>query len=149
MDFEMTNPMSSDPRHDNARHPETPPNKRLWFEFAASVFAWLSLGSLDCVVAWRACVHQEQFGGASYHPGARVLYFVLWIALFGIAFLSGSMAYRTWRRLSDASGLLSAEGRERREFMSLCGLFITLTLGCGFFWMCLPLFILQMCLRAR
>jgi hypothetical protein len=59
------------------------------------------------------------------------------------------MAYRTWRKLSDAGGLLNAEGRERKEYMSLCGLFITFTLGCGFVWLCLPLFILQMCLRTR
>jgi hypothetical protein len=146
---EMTNYISSNAQHENATHPEASSNTRLWFEFAASIVAWLSLGIFDSVVAWRACVHQEQFGGASSHPGARVLYFVLWIVWFGTASLSGSMSYRTWRRLSGASGLLSAEGRERGEFMSLCGLFITTTLGCGFLWMCLPLFILQMCLRAR
>ncbi len=136
----MTNPMSS---------AETVPNGRLWFEFAASATAWLSLGCLDMVIAWRACVHQEQFGGPSYHPVARILYFALWIVLFALATLSGSMSYRSWRRLSGAAGLLSAEGRERKEFMSLCGLFISVTLGFGFVWMCIPLFMLQMCARTR
>ena len=59
------------------------------------------------------------------------------------------MSYRSWRRLSGAAGLLSAEGRERKEFMSLCGLFISVTLGFGFVWMCIPLFMLQMCARTR
>jgi hypothetical protein len=58
-------------------------------------------------------------------------------------------AYRSWRALSGEQELLRAEGRERREFMSLSGLFISVTLGFGFLWMCLPLFLLQMCARAR
>lgn len=145
----MTNSMSSAGQSEAASSPQTIPNSRLWFEFAASAIAWLCLGSLDVVVIWRACVHQEQFGAPSSHPGARLLHFVLWIALFGIAAMAGSMSYRTWRTLSGANELLRAEGRERKEFMSLSGLFISVTLGIGFLWMCLPLFILQMCARAR
>ena len=133
----------------SASSSETISNRRLWFEFAASATGWLSLGCLDMVIAWRACVHQEQFGGPSPHPGARILYFLLWIVTFGVASLAGSMSYRTWRTLSGASELLRAEGRERREFMSLAGLFISITLGIGFLWMCLPLFMLQMCARTR
>jgi hypothetical protein len=125
------------------------PNGRLWFEFAAAATAWLLLGILDMVVAWRACIHQEQFGGPSSHPGARVVYFALWAALFGLASLAGAMSYRSWRALSKENDLLNAEGRERREFMSLSGLFISVTLGMGFLWMCVPLFLLQMCARAR
>jgi len=59
------------------------------------------------------------------------------------------MSYRSWRTLSAVRDLLSAEGRERKEFMSLAGLFISLTLGVGMIWLCLPLFIVQMCARAR
>jgi hypothetical protein len=149
MGSEMTNTMSGAPQPEAASGPETISNSRLWFEFAASATAWLCLGCLDMVIAWRACVHQEQFGGPSSHPVARILYFVLWIALFALASLAGSMSYRTWRTLSGAGGLLSAEGRERKEFMSLCGLFISVTLGFGFVWMCVPLFMLQMCARTR
>ncbi len=134
---------------DAANSPKAISNRRLWFEFAAAATAWLSLGSLDMVIGWRACIHQEQFGGPSYHPGARALYFVLWIVLFGLASLAGFMSYRTWRSLSKESEVLRAEGRERAEFMSLSGLFISITLGMGFLWMCLPLFMLQMCARAR
>ena len=140
----MSNSQST--RHDPAKQHH---NLRLWYEFGTAVFAWLALNCLNSVVAWRACVHQEQLGGASLHPGARVLYFLLWIAFFGLASLTGLRSYRTWRKLSGTSELLRAEGRERREYMSLCGLFISFTLGIGFLWLCVPLFMLQMCLRTR
>ncbi len=122
---------------------------RLWHEFGSSVIAWLSLNCLNSVVAWRACEHQEQFGNASSHPGVRAIYFLLWIAFFGLTALTGAQSYRTWRRFSEASDLLTAEGRERKEYMSLCGLFISVTLGIGFLWLSLPLFMIQMCLRWR
>ena len=143
----MTNTISGAWQAEPAR--EAISNRRLWFEFAASAASWLSLGCLDSVILWRACVHQEQFGSPSPHPGARILFFVLWIVLFGLAALAGSMSYRTWRTLSGTDALLSAEGRERKEFMSLSGLFISITLGIGFLWMCVPLFMLQMCARTR
>lgn len=141
--------MSADFQPQATGNPEEISNRRVWFEFAASAASWIFLGIFESVIAWRACVHQEQFGGPSSHLGARILYFLLWIASFGLALLAGSMSYRTWRRLCGASDLLCAEGRERKEFMSLSGLFISVTLGIGFLWMCLPLFMLQMCARAR
>jgi hypothetical protein len=122
---------------------------RLWFQVAATGVAWFSLGLADIVITWRACVHEEQFGGPSAHPGARLLYFGMWIAVFGLALLAGTMSYRSWRALSGVSDLLYAEGRERKEFMSQAGFFISLTLGIGLVWLCLPLFILQMCARTR
>jgi hypothetical protein len=145
----MTNSISGAWQAEPAGNPEAVSNRRLWFEFAASAAGWLCLGCLDMVIAWRACVHQEQFGAPSSHPWARILYFVLWIILFGLATLAGSLSYRTWRTLSGTEELMRAEGRERREFMSLSGLFISITLGIGFLWMCLPLFMLQMCARVR
>jgi hypothetical protein len=149
MDFEKTNAMSSRSQSEAATSQTDISNRRLWFEFVAAAAAWLLLGSLDMIVAWRACVHQEQFGGPSSHPGARVVYFVLWISLFGLASLAGTMSYRSWRALSGENDLLAAEGRERREFMSLSGLFISITLGMGFLWMFIPLLLLQMCARIR
>ena len=128
---------------------ETNNNRRLWFEFGASVLAWLCLNCLNVIVAWRACVHLEQFGSASSHPGARILYLVLWIVCFGLASFTGALSYRSWRRLSGTSAILRAEGRERQEYMSLCGVFISLTLGIGFLWLSFPLFMIQMCLRTR
>lgn len=145
----MTNPSSSDERSQDPGGSAEVPNGRLWFQVAAAGVAWFGLGLADIVITWRACVHQEQFGGPSAHPGARLLYFVMWVALFGLAVLAGTMSYRSWRMLSGISDLLYAEGRERKEFMSQAGFFISLTLGIGIVWLCLPLFILQMCARTR
>ena len=145
----MTNLLNNDAQPEAASTSVSIPNSRLWFEVAASGVAWFGLGLADMVITWRACVHEEQFGGPSSHPGALALYFVMWAVLFGVALLTGTMSYRTWRKLSGATELLYAEGKERKEFMSLAGLFISVTLGIGIVWLCLPLFIIQMCVRTR
>lgn len=132
-----------------ADNPAAVHNRRLWFEVAGSCVAWFALGFADIVITWRACVHEEQFGGPSSHPGARVLYVVMWILLFGLALLAGWMSFRSWRRLAETNDLLRSEGRERKEFMSQAGFFISLTLGIGIVWLCLPIFIIQMCVRTR
>lgn len=124
-------------------------NSRLWFQVAASCVSWFALGLADILITWRACVHEEQFGGSSAHPEARVLYFVAWIVLFGLALLAGTMSYRSWRMFSGVSDLLKSEGRQRKEFMAQAGFFISLTLGIGIVWLFLPLLIIQMCARAR
>ena len=69
--------------------------------------------------------------------------------LMGLAAVAGTMSYRNWRKLSGASEVLRAEATERKAFMAWAGLFISFTLGVGIVWLCLPLFILQMCIRAR
>ena len=125
------------------------PNGRLWFGVAASTGAWFGVGIADMFITWRACIHEEQFGGPSAHPGARVLYFVFTVLLFAVAAFAGTMSYRNWRKLAGLTRLLRAEGSERKEFMALAGVFISFTLGVGIVWLCLPLFLIRMCLRAR
>ena len=149
MDANMKTLSIRDGEHEDAGSFPEIPDGRLWFEVAATNIAWFSLGLADTVITWRACVHEEQFGGPSAHPGARLLYFGAWIAMFGLALLAGTMSYRSWRMLSGVRDLLRAEGRERKEFMSQAGFFISLTLGIGLVWLCLPLFILEMCARTR
>ena len=149
MAFDMTDQPHSARQEEDAGDSATPGNRRLWFQVAASGVAWFSLGLIDAVITWRACVHEEQFGGPSAHPGARALYFVAWVVLFGLGALAGWMSYRSWRMLSGPGDLLYAEGTERREFMAQAGFFISLTLGIGFVWLCLPLFLIEMCARTR
>lgn len=124
-------------------------NRRLWFQVAGSGVAWFALVLMDVLITWRACVHEEQFGLAVAHPGARVLYFASWVVLAALALLVGWMSYRSWRLLSGSGDLLYAEGRERKEFMSQAGFFISLTLGIGIVWLSLPLFLVEMCARTR
>jgi hypothetical protein len=128
---------------------QTVPTSRLWFGVVGSTLAWFSLGLADMFITWRACVHEEQFGGASSHPGARVLYFVAGISLLALTGVAGFMSYKDWHRLSGLKDLLSAEAYERKEFMALAGLFISFTLGFGMVWLFLPVFIIEMCLRVR
>ena len=137
-------------RHSLAKHMVgSISNPRLWLQLAMSAMAWVGLCVADMLITWRACLNEEQFVGASVHPGAHALYFAMTGLLFALAVLTGVLSYRTWRKLSDAPGFLQAEGRERSEYMSQAGVFISFTLGCGMVWFCLPLFLIQMCLRTR
>jgi hypothetical protein len=122
---------------------------RLWFGLAASACAWAMLGILDIVITWRACVHQEEWGNASAHPGARTLYILVSLALILTVLLAGTLSYRNWRALSTQRSILHAEATERREFMALLGVFISLTLGMGVLWLSIPPLIIQLCLRVK
>ena len=122
---------------------------RLWFGFAASAAAWTGLGIADILITWKACLHQEQFGGPSAHPGMRTLSFVITLLLLGTAIAAGTMSYRNWRRLSGEVRLWDAEGQGRQEFMALIGVFMSLTLGIGILWLGLPLLIIELCVRTR
>jgi len=122
---------------------------RLWFGFAASAAAWMGLGLADILITWKACMGQEQFGGASAHPGMRILSFVITLALLAVAVTAGVMSYRNWRRLSGEVRLRDAEGKERREFMALLGVFVSLTLGVGILWLGVPLLVIELCVRTR
>lgn len=142
--------MTTERQHEqSSTETESVSNRRLWLQLALSGVAWLGLGTADILITWRACLNEEQFGGPSVHPGAHALYFVMTALLFCLAVFTGVSSYRAWRRLSDASVFLEAEGRERSEFMSQAGVFISFTLGFGIIWLCLPLFLIQMCLRTR
>jgi hypothetical protein len=132
-----------------AARKEAVPTSKLWFGSAAATGAWFGLGLSDMFITWRACLHEEQFGGPSAHPGARMPFFFCSSFLLALAVVAGVMSYRNWKRLSGLTALLRAEATERKEFMALAGLFISFTLGVGIVWLCLPLFIIQMCIRAR
>lgn len=124
-------------------------NRRQWLQLGTSAAAWLALGLADIFITWRACLDEEQFGSASIHPAAHLLYLLVTAFLFLVALSTGVSSYRTWRKLSAASGFIQAEGRERDEFMSQAGVYISFVLGFGMLWLSLPLFLIQMCLRTR
>jgi hypothetical protein len=122
---------------------------RLWFGVAASAAAWFVLGLTEILLTWAACLHREQLGGASGHPGVLLLTIVITVVLFAIIVASGAVSYRNWRQLSADADLESAEGRGREEFMALLGVFVSLTLGFSTIWLALPLFIIDLCVRTR
>jgi hypothetical protein len=127
--------------------PVTP--RKLWFGFAASAFAWTAIGILEVIVAWRTCSSFGHGTGVTGHTDARVLSFALAIAVLALSLSAGFMSYRNWRRLSHRTDVLRAEGQERREFMALCGMFITLTLGMGMIWLAIGPLIVVACQRAK
>ena len=126
-----------------------PPQDPDWFGVAGSAVAWVALGVGDILITSRECLHAELFGGSGNSPNARILYFVITLILIGLAMMAGISSYRNWKSFSDRRALLAAEGRERTEFIALAGLFMSFTLGFGMLWFCVPLFVIQMCLRAR
>jgi hypothetical protein len=117
----------------------------LCLQVAASAIAWMSLGMTDVLITWRTCLG-EQFGANTLSRG---LYFSVTVLLLGVAVVAGVMSYRGWKKLAGVTGLLRAEGRERSEFLSLAGLYISFTLGAGMVWLGIPLFLLEICVRTR
>jgi H+/Cl- antiporter ClcA len=125
------------------------PSGRLWFGLAASAVAWAALGFIDIVITWLACVHQEQFGNAMKQPGAIAAYIAVALTLFAVIIAAGILSYRNWRAISAQNTILNASATDRREFMALLGVFISITLGMGVLWLAIPPFVIQLCLRAK
>jgi len=121
----------------------------LWFGFSAAALCWVGLGIADILITWRECLHHEQFGGASSHPGLLTLNIVIFLALLATAIVAGIVSYRNWRRLSGGARLACAEGTGMREYLALIGVFISVTMGMGIIWLGIPLLILQLCVRIR
>jgi len=124
-------------------------SRKLWFGLLTSAVAWVSLGVLDILVNWRACTHQEDYGLAGPNPVGRVVIGLLAVALLTISVWSGVVSYRNWQLLSAHKAFLDAQAVERREFMAVLGVIITITMGMGIVWLGLPPIFLDICWRAR
>jgi hypothetical protein len=123
--------------------------RRLWFGFAGSAISWISLGCLDIFITWKACTHQEDYGVPTVKNNAVLLLASLALLLLAITIAAGVTSYRNWRSLSTKQRILDADAIERREFMALLGVIMSLTLGFGICWLALPPLFLDLCWRAR
>ncbi len=123
--------------------------RKLWFGLVTSAIAWTALGCLDIVVNWRACTHQEDFGVAGPNPAGRLAIGLLAVALLAISVWSGIVSYRNWRLLSAQKTFLESQAVERREFMAVLGVIVTITMGMGIIWLGLPPLFLDICWRAK
>lgn len=123
--------------------------RSLWFGFAATVLSWVLLGCLDIVITLLACTHQGRFGIPGHHPDASSLFIGISIFLLAISVASGVISYRNWRRLSRQEGILEDPAVERRQFMAVLGVIVSVTLGAGIIWLTLPPFFLDLCWRAK
>lgn len=125
------------------------PSRRLWFGFATAAAAWVLLGCLDICINWRACTHQLDYGIPSPHPQARILISALALVLLIVAITAGVTSYRNWRALSAHSDILDTNAVERREFMAVLGVIVSVTMGAGILWLSIPPFFLDICWRSR
>jgi O-antigen/teichoic acid export membrane protein len=132
-----------------ATHERPVAPRRLWFGLVTSAAAWVGLGLLDILICWRACTRQQGYGIPDPHPWARALFFVLALVLLALTVVAGFTSYRNWRKLSLEHRLLDAQGVERREFMAIVGVIISVTLGMGIVWLALPPLFLDLCWRAK
>lgn len=129
------------------RRPVEP--RRLWFGLTAPAFAWVTLGIADTLIEWRMCMRYGKPLAAGGNDLGRALCIGFAVVLLSTGIIAGVASYRNWRRLTRESKLLDALGTERREFMALMGLFVSLTLGMGMFWLLLTPFIITLCERAK
>ena len=130
-------------------HAEVVTPRRLWFGVVGSALSWLTLGFLDLLVVWLACAHDQDFSGNASYPLSRMLSFAVAIILLLNAVAAGTTSYRNWRAISSEQHLLDANATDRREFMALLGVIISLTLGMGIIWLSLPPLLIQLCQRAK
>jgi hypothetical protein len=123
--------------------------RKLWFGFVGSAISWILLGCLDLIITLLACTHQEAFGVGRPRPVIAALFFCLSLGLLAVTLSAGIVSYRNWRHLSRAPKLLGTYAVDRREFMALLGVIVSVTLGMGIVWLALPPLFLDLCWRAR
>ncbi|HET9742623.1 MAG TPA: hypothetical protein VFQ00_07735 [Terriglobales bacterium] len=121
--------------------------RALWFGFATAAIAWLLTGIADVLITWQACPAARN--GGSMESSYRGLYLGFTFALLAASMAAGLISFRNWRRLSSAPSIAEAEGKGRREYMALIGVFISITMGVSIVWLSLPIFLLNICSRER
>lgn len=134
---------------DPVAHAEIVPPTRLWFGLAMGAAAWLTLGFIDLMIAWQVCGYASGYGVDQAHDAARVVSFVIGVILFLVALAAGITSYRNWRTISRGKSLIEANASDRREFMAMLGVIISVTLGLGIVWLSLPPLFVQLCVRAK
>lgn len=122
---------------------------RQWFSLWGAACSWVALGMASSLITWRACLHDEQSGGASPHPVMTDLNIALFLLLFALSLFAGYLSYRTWHRLNRDGNIFTSESTGREEYMAMVGVLITTTMGVGIIWMGIPLWILSQCVRTR
>lgn len=134
----------------DANIPETRIRPRdLWFGFAGSAISWVLLGCLDIVITLLACTHQEHYGIPGRHPDVSILFIAISVFLLAVTIAAGVISYRNFHRLSAQRGILDTLAVDRREFMAVIGVIVSITLGVGIIWLALPPFFLDLCWRAK
>lgn len=122
---------------------------RQWFSLWGAACSWIALGMSGSLITWRACLHDEQSGGATAHPGMTDLNIALFLLLLVLSLFAGYLSYQTWQRLNGNGNIFASESTGREEYMAMIGVLITTLMGVGILWMGIPLFILSQGVRIR
>lgn len=133
--------------HSDEKAPVQP--RKLWFGFATGAAAWVLVGIAEIFIEWGTCVRYGQSTVPPGHTLARVLCLLVTISLLVVAVISGVISYRNWQKLTEEKTVLSALAEDRREFMAVMGLFVSLTMGAGILWQAFPALIITLCERSR
>jgi hypothetical protein len=127
---------------------DIPPGK-LWFGFAAPAIAWLVAGAIDLLIVWIACSHQQETAGSGGYMPGRILSFIVAVVLFALLLIAGFTSYRNWKALTPRPHFMEAPADDRREFIAMLGVIVSITLGFGIIWLALPPLWIQLCERAK
>jgi len=126
--------------------PSVPP-KRLWFGTAAAAVVWFVVELLNVGFAWEACRGDMAGRGPFSESGVHILLGILTFGSLALAVVAGLTSYRNWRALSEQPDITTTEARDRQEFMSVVGVFVSATLGLGIVWFAIPIYVLSFCKR--
>jgi hypothetical protein len=122
---------------------------RLWFGFAGAGVAWVLAGLLNVLLAGATCTRDKPALFSSGQTEMHIVLAVLTFLLLALAAWAGIVSFQNWRTLSRQEDFVDAEGRGRKEFMAVFGVFVSASLGMGIIWFVLPIYIVRMCVRAH
>jgi hypothetical protein len=122
---------------------------KLWFGLATAAAAWIALGFIDLMIVWQVCGYASEYGVERTHEIARVASFIISVALFALAFAAGFISYRNFRAVSGERDLINASATDRREFMAVLGVIVSVTLGVGIVWLAIPPLMIELCVRTK
>jgi hypothetical protein len=124
--------------------PRIPP-RRLWFGSVGAAVAWALQGFTCFQIAVEACASGTGYWGPLSPAGVRILIGCVSAAYLAVAAASCFISYQNWKRLTEARGLMEAEGYGREEYMALAGIFVGITAGVGLIWSGLPPIFCNVC----
>lgn len=121
---------------------------RLWYGTVGVAAIWFFIEMADVALVWEWCWGGLRGTSVFSEPGIRILLGIITFVSLAAATVAAVMAFRDWRTLSGGNDRFAdSEARERREFMSYVGVFVSVSLGVGILWFVLPIYILAGCVR--
>lgn len=127
---------------------DTPrPPRRLWFAIIGAPLAWAAQGAVSWLFVEEACL------GAQREPAAssvfvRVISAGIFIAALIIGLAAISVSVREWSRSSNRE-LGSAETMDRKVFLEVVAVFVSIAFTAGIVWMGMGALWLPGCERVR